>query len=204
MTTLGRDVGHSLGVTGDGGVIINPTTGNWPDSELVCHAHEHDVRVVQSVLPYLDQIYPKSQRPDDPCFYQRLLANTTAHKRLAHELVSAIRDAGMDGVSFDFEGIDRVVVANCSPGFDYGKAHVNMIKTVTDAFHSSLPHSTVTLTMGGSNISDAIHAQYLSVYPVPDLALVSDGIFIMGCVCCQPPEARPLRPPPPQCATRQR
>ena len=72
------------------------------------------------------------------------------------------------------------LIANCSPGFDYGAAHVAMITTVTKAFHSSLPHSTVTLTMGGSNISDAIHAQYLSVYPVPGLSEASDGIFIMG------------------------
>ncbi len=180
ITTLGRDVGHSLGVRADGRVIINPSTGNWPDSELVCHAHEHDVRVVQAVLPYLDQIYPKSQRPADPCYYQHLLANATAHKRMASELMEAIRDAGMDGIEFDFEGIDRAVIANCSPGFDYGAAHMSMIKTVTDVFHASLPHSTVTLTMGGSNISDAIHAPYLSVYPIPGLALVSDGIFIMG------------------------
>ena len=180
ITTLGRDVGHSLGVRADGGVSILSLNEPWPDSDVVCHAHSHDVRVVAAVHPYLDQIYPKSARPHDPCFYQHLLANSTAHSRLAAELVDAIRDSGMDGVEFDFEGIDHALVANCSPGFDYGAAHVAMITTVTEAFHSSLPHSTVTLTMGGCNISDTIHAQYLSVYPVPGLAEASDGIFIMG------------------------
>ena len=81
---------------------------------------------------------------------------------------------------FDFEGMDHPVVANCSPGFDYGAAHVAMIRTVTAAFHSAMPHSTVTLTMGGSNISDDVHKPYLAVYPIPGLALVSDGVFIMG------------------------
>ena len=180
ITTLGRDVGHSLGVQEDGGVTINPSTADWPDSELVCHAHANDVRVVAAVHPYIDHVYPKSKRPHDPCFYQRLLANATAHKRLAAELVEAIRDAGMDGIDFDFEGIDRAVVANCSAGFDYGTAHVAMIKTVTGEFHSSFPHSTVTVTMGGSNISDAVHAEYLSVYPIPGLSDASDGIFIMA------------------------
>jgi hypothetical protein len=180
ITTIGRDVGHSLGVRADGSVTINPNTGNWPDSDLVCHAHAHDVRVVQAVLPYVDQIYPKSLRPHDPCFYQKLLANITAHERLAAGLVQAIQDAGMDGVSFDFEGMSNELDANCSAGFDYGAAHVSMIKTVTSAFHSALPHSTVTLSMGGVNISDSVHAPYLSVYPVPGLALASDGIFIMG------------------------
>ena len=76
--------------------------------------------------------------------YQKLLSNATAHARLARELVTAITDAGMDGVEFDFEGIDHALVANCSAGFDYGAAHVAMIRTVTEAFHAALPQSTVT------------------------------------------------------------
>lgn len=178
ITTLGRDVGHSLGVRDDGSVSVGGF-GNWPDSDLVCHAHAHDVRVISAVHPYLDQIYPKSKRPSDPCFYYKLLSNSTAHLVLARDLLTAIKDAGMDGVEFDFEGISRDIDAECSPGFDYGTAHVAMVKTVADTFHAALPHSTVTLTMGGSNISDAIHAPYLSAYPVPGLAVVSDGIFIM-------------------------
>lgn len=97
LTTIGRDVGHSLGVRADGGVNVGGF-GTWPDSELVCHAHAHDVRVINAVLPYLDQIYPKSSRPSNPCFYQKLLANTTAHERLARELIVAVKDAGMDGI----------------------------------------------------------------------------------------------------------
>ena len=85
----------------------------------------------------------------------------------------------MDGVEFDFEGIDHAVLAKCRPGFDYGTAHVAMVKTVTEVFHTALPHSTVTLTMGAGNISDSIHRPYLSVYPAPQLVQVSDGIFIM-------------------------
>ena len=69
-------------------------TTNWPDSPLVCHAHEHDVRVLASVLPNF------KQRSADEHFYEHLMSNASAVRRMADNLAEAVLRAGFDGVEF--------------------------------------------------------------------------------------------------------
>ena len=104
ITTIVRGAGHPIcvSVSGDiqfdcedpGVVMAGLFTTNWPVSPLVCHAHKHDVRVLASILPNL------SQRSTDPHWYEHLMANASAVRRMADNLAQAVAAAGFDGVEF--------------------------------------------------------------------------------------------------------
>ena len=170
ITTIVRMAGHPLLVGTDGQVAIN-SAGTWPDSELLCHAHAHNVRVVAVVLP---------GKGRTAGYYRSLLSNHTAIQRMATELAGAVGAAGFDGVEFDFESMSAEAIDY--PSFDYGSAHVDMIKAVKAAFIATQATSsgTVTLTMGAANLTDNGAKSYLACYPIPGLADAADGIFIMA------------------------
>ena len=67
----------------------------WPESELLCHAHDNDVRMLVTVLAGSDTTGK---------YFQHLLGNATAVQRMARELLAIVAAAGWDGVEFDFEG----------------------------------------------------------------------------------------------------
>ena len=186
-TTLVRMVGHPITVGVDGAVHLNTkAAGGWPESELLCHAHAHDVRVLVPILA--DASSDKSGR-----YYEHLLGNATAVNRMASELLGIVTAAGWDGVEFDFEGM----WAEITPGttFDFAAHHVAMIKATVQIFHASLPHSTVALTMGAADFTSPSAAVILKAYPIPGLADAADQIFVMaydmwhGHVVCAGPNA---------------
>ena len=165
ISTISRMSGHPLIVQPSGAVEINPKSG-WPDSDLLCTAHSHNVRVVATVL----------RSHDDPAFYTDLLSNKTAITRAARELAEIVAAAGFDGVEYDLESMERYTV---NATFDVGAAHVSLVAQTRGAVAAAVPGATTTLTMGGSNLSDPAHVPYLRDYPVGELANASDGIFIM-------------------------
>ena len=179
ISTIVRMAGHPVSVASDGQVVIN-NASSWPDSELLCHAHAHDVRVLAVVLP--DGRHGAGSKGHTEGYYKTLLSNSSAVQRMATELAEAVNAAAFDGVEFDFESMSAEAVDY--PSFDYGTAHVAMIKAVKAAFDasssSSSSSSSVMLTMGAANLTNEGAKSYLACYPIPELADASDGIFIMS------------------------
>ena len=181
VTTLVMMRGHPITVQVNGAVTVtDPAT--WPLSELICSAHASDTRVLVTVLA------DKGKGPtghSDPTgrYYQNLLGNATAVLRMADELTALVGAAGFDGVEFDFESIESEMTSNSpdpSLKFDFGAAHVAMIKQVSKTLKASQPHATVALTMGASNLTDPLARDLNKCYPVRELSLAADQIFIMA------------------------
>ena len=173
-TTIVRMVGHPILIGVDGAVNLNVNDGlreSWPESELLCHAHDNDVRMLVTVL---------AARGSDTTgkYFQHLLGNATAVKRMASELLAIVIAAGWDGVEFDFEGMWKEITPD--DHFDFATHHVTMIKTTADMFHAALPHSTVSITMGAADLTAPSEAIILKAYPIPGLANVADQIFVMA------------------------
>jgi GH18 family chitinase len=184
-TTIVRMVGHPIRIGVDGAVDLDRDDRiTWPESELLCHAHANDVRMLIPILRGSDTTKH---------YFQNLLGNATAVKRMASELLAIVTAAGWDGIEFDFEGMWSEI----TPGntFDFAGHHVAMIKTTADMFHASLPHSTVAITMGAADLTAPSEAIVLKAYPIPGLAEVADQIFVMaydmwhGDVVCAGPNA---------------
>jgi spore germination protein YaaH len=168
IDTVVRMSGHPLQVQADGTVAIGSRSA-WPDSELLCTAHSHGVRVVVVVL---------SNHKGDPAFFTKLLGNASAVKVMAGQLASAVAAAGFDGLEFDFE---TITASTAAAQFDVGQAHVAMVKETATAVAVAVPNATTTLTMGCLNASDThVFAQYFRDYPVAELSRVADGLFVMA------------------------
>jgi hypothetical protein len=181
VTTLVMMHGHPITVEVNGAVTVTDPAA-WPLSELICSAHASDTRVLVTVLA------AKGKGPtghSDPTgrYYQNLLGNATAVRRMADELTALVGAAGFDGVEFDFESIESEMTSNSpdpSLTFDFGAAHVAMIKQVSKTLKASQPHATVALTMGASNLTDPLARDLNKCYPVRELSLAADQIFIMA------------------------
>jgi GH18 family chitinase len=180
-------VGHPITVGVDGAVHLNAkVAGGWPESELLCHAHAHDVRMLVPILA--DASSDKSGK-----YYEHLLGNATAVTRMASELLAIVTAAGWDGIEFDFEGMWEEITPENT--FDFATYHVAMIRATAEIFHTSLPFSTVALTMGAADFTSPSAAVILKAYPIPSLANVADQIFVMaydmwhGHVVCAGPNA---------------
>jgi hypothetical protein len=165
ITTLVRMHHHPLTVDADGAVDFGARTIDWvgEESRLLCHAHAHGVRVLLTVLPARARL-PKPPTPD-PMFYRHLMGNHSAVQRMAKELAAVVVSAGFDGVEFDFESIEREQ-QRINSSFDFGRAHVEMIRTTVASFRLVLPHATVALTIGGTNLSSPLSAPFRAAYPV--------------------------------------
>ena len=95
VTTIVRMAGHPITVNVNGAVQLSTKSAYgradlWPESELVCTAHENDVRVLVTVLPELKG--PGS----DPMYYEHLMGNATAVQRMADELAAIVLAAGCE------------------------------------------------------------------------------------------------------------
>lgn len=174
VTTIVRMAGHPITVAVDGAVQLSTKSAfgpadRWPESELVCTAHAHGVRVLVTVLPELKG--PGS----DPKYYQHLMGNGSAVQRMSDELAAIVFAAGWDGVEFDFEVMTREIVSGNT--FDFGKAHVSMMNSVRQSLKKLNPHSTTALTLYGGNGGNPLYPQ---AYPAAALSQVVDQIFVMA------------------------
>lgn len=176
VTTLVMMHGHPITVGVDGAVTVTDSA-TWPFSELICTAHASDTRVLVTVLPDRGK-GPTGHSDPTGRYYQNLLGNATAVQRMADELTALVGAAGFDGVEFDFESIEGEMTPSTT--FDFGAAHVAMIKQVSKSLKASQPHATVALTMDAGNLTDPMNVQYNKCYPVNDLSLAADQIFIMS------------------------
>lgn len=123
---------------------------SWPVTSLINTAHANGVRVVLvGILFNSDAI-------------ATLLNSSTRRQNLIDNLVNTVQNAGADGVNIDFEGM---------PGGQRSN-FVTFMSDLTDAFHSNIPGSQVTVDMPAVDWSDN--------FDVGSLASACDGLMIMG------------------------
>jgi hypothetical protein len=182
ITEISRMAGHQLLVSSDGSVALNrnPYVHSahglllWPESELVCSAHAHGVRVLATVLGGQGAGHYNDAPPLD---YSLLLSNASAVERMARGLATLATAAGFDGLDFDFESIQRAWPANTT--FDIGAAYVAMIRTTKAAMRAADPHSTVSLSISPGFDTPRHHA-YVKANNPTNLAEAADALFVMG------------------------
>lgn len=123
---------------------------SWPVTSLINTAHSNGVRVVLvGILFNSDAI-------------ATLLNSSTRRQNLIDNLVNTVQDAGADGVNIDFEGMPDGQQSN----------FVTFMSDLTNAFHSEIPGSQVTVDMPAVNWSNRFN--------VSGLANACDGLMIMG------------------------
>ncbi len=123
---------------------------HWPASGLIDMAHANGVRVVLTVILF------------DRDKISALLSNPTNRSRLITNLVNQVKNAGADGVTIDFEGVSGTQRSNLT----------TFMTELTDAFHSEIPGSYVTIFTPAIDWSNAF--DYLN------LATVTDGLIMQG------------------------
>lgn len=124
---------------------------NFYDTDLVCHAHQHGVRVVKLGN------FPTDQ-----------LSNKTARKEWIKLQTSQIILYFLDGINIDYEdALDPFTPEQ------YGLT--SLVKETADAFHSTLPGLQVSFDVAWS--AKGIDGRY---YEYKKIAEYSDVIFIMA------------------------
>ena len=173
VTTVvdGSKNGGQLSIAVDGGVSWRTAS---VDSELVCAAHAHGVRVLPIVGPSVHKVKGEKSSFD----YRGLLSNASAVARAANELASLATAAGYDGVEFDLEGIGAPFETPST--FDFGTAYLGLVGQTRAAVRRAQPHGRVTVTVGLNNISSKVERPVFAAYPVDKLSKTADAIFIMA------------------------
>ncbi|MEZ4746457.1 MAG: glycosyl hydrolase family 18 protein [Calditrichia bacterium] len=123
---------------------------NWPAAGLIDMAHANGVRVVLTVI-----LFNSSE-------LATLLNSPTNRTNLVNNLLASVQSAGADGVSIDFEGIPSGQRSNLTA----------FMTELTDAFHSAIPGSFVTI------FTPAV--DWNSVFDYNALAQITDGLVIQG------------------------
>jgi len=122
----------------------------WPVTDLINLAHSHGVDVVLCATLF------------DSDWIVTLLSNATNRQRLINNLITQVQAGNADGVNIDFESFPASQKNNM----------VQFITDLTQAFHTQIPGSKVTLAMPSVDWSSA--------WDYDALASASDGLFIMG------------------------
>lgn len=123
---------------------------NWPAAGLINQAHSNGVRVVLTVI-----LFNSSQ-------LSTLLSSATNRTNLINNLLAQVQSAGADGVSIDFEGM---------PGSQRQNLTTFMTE-LTDAFHTAIPGSYITIFTPAVDWSNA--------FEYYNLAQICDGLIIQG------------------------
>ncbi len=125
-------------------------THSWPVNSLINTAHANGVRVVLVGILF------------NSSSIATLLNSATYRQNLINNLVNAVQSAGADGVNIDFEGM---------PGGQRSN-FVTFMSDLTEAFHSNIPGSQVTVDMPAVDWSNNFNLN--------GLANACDGLMIMG------------------------
>ncbi len=134
---------------------VTPTGGlsnlhGWPVASLINEAHEHGTKVVLCAT-----LFNSSD-------ITTLLSSALFRQNLIDNLLYQVQAGNADGVNIDFESFPASQRDNM----------VIFITDLTEAFHSAIPGSQVTLAMPPVDWSNA--------WDYNALASISDGLFIMG------------------------
>ena len=137
----------SAEVTSTGGLS---NLHGWPVASLINEAHEHGTKVVLCAT-----LFNSSD-------IITLLSSAQYRQNLIDNLLSQVQAGNADGVNIDFESFPASQRSNM----------VTFITDLTEAFHTAIPGSQVTLAMPPVDWSNA--------WDYNALASISDGLFIMG------------------------
>ena len=137
----------SAEVTSTGGLS---NLHGWPVASLINEAHEHGTKVVLCAT-----LFNSSD-------IITLLSSAQYRQNLIDNLLSQVQAGNADGVNIDFESFPASQRNNM----------VTFITDLTEAFHTAIPGSQVTLAMPPVDWSNA--------WDYNALASISDGLFIMG------------------------
>lgn len=134
---------------------ITPTGGisnlhGWPVASLINEAHAHGTKVVLCATLF------------SSTSITTLLSSAENRQNLIDNLLAQVQAGNADGVNIDFESFPSSQRSNM----------VTFITDLTEAFHSAIPGSQVTLAMPPIDWSNA--------WDYNALASISDGLFIMG------------------------
>ena len=125
----------------------------WPRTEFISFAHARGIKV--KLCATIPDIYATGKMA-------ALLNSPTYRQRAIDNLLAAVRDAGADGVDIDFEPMPAGQKANM----------VTFMRDLTDAFHTNIPGSIVTLAMPA--------VDWGGDWDYSTLADIVDGMFIMA------------------------
>ncbi len=137
----------SAELDGNGNITDNH---GWPRIDLVNFAHDQGVKVKLCATL------------SGGTALATLLESATNRQRAIDKLLDAVQDAGADGVDIDFELMPAGQKANM----------VTFMRDLTDAFHTNIPGSIVTMAMPAVDWGDR--------WDYNALADIVDGLFIMA------------------------
>lgn len=98
---------------------------------------------------------------------QALLDDPIAQENAINQAVTEVESRGVDGINVDFE-------YNGDPGPVYRKKFTTFVNNLTQEMHAVNPNSKVTVSVYAASVKDP------KIYDIPELAKVSDGIFMMA------------------------
>lgn len=124
---------------------------NFYDAELVCHAHQHGVRVVKL------GDFPTKQ-----------LSNVTARRNWIKVQIGDVTLRFLDGINIDFED-------DLDPFTPEQYGLTSLVKETAEAFHSAMPGSQVSFDVAWS--AKGVDGRY---YEYKKIAAYSDIIFVMA------------------------
>jgi spore germination protein YaaH len=163
-TTIGYFYGHPWKILGNGTIEDVPSEGNysapgaWPVYDLLCTAHQNDVKVVVGVGTHAGTAI------------NQMLPDPSARRRAVTGLAALVRATSADGVQLDFEELDQASNASI------GDAYVQFVGELGLALRADNPYAQLTVATA-CIVNRIIHA----LYKFEQLAAASDGLFLMCC-----------------------
>lgn len=118
-------------------------------------AHSSGTRVVLTV----------TQMKNEPIL--ALMDNPNAQNNAITQIVSEVKDRGIDGINVDMEFTGN-------PGVEYRQKFSLFVKNLTERMHQEIPNSKVTVSVYASAVKSP------KIYDIKELAENSDGIFMMA------------------------
>ncbi|MCH7528844.1 MAG: hypothetical protein IH972_04770 [Candidatus Marinimicrobia bacterium] len=137
------------------GAELNPdgtilTDRNWGNINLVSFAHARGVKVKLTAILFGSSAL------------STLLGSSANRQRAIDNLLAAVLEVEADGIDIDFEVMPDGQKANM----------VTFMQELTEAFHTNIPNSIVTMAMPAVDWSNR--------WDYNSLAQITDGLFIMG------------------------
>ncbi len=137
------------------GAELNPdgtilTDRNWRNINLVNFAHARGVKVKLTAILFGSSAL------------STLLGSSDNRQRAINNLLAAVQAVGADGIDIDFEVMPDGQKANM----------VTFMRDLTEAFHTNIPNSIVTMAMPAVDWSNR--------WDYNSLAQIVEGLFIMG------------------------
>ncbi len=137
----------SAEMDGSGNVIDDH---HWPAAQLVAFAHDRGVKVKLAATLF------------EGAGLTTLLGSPANRLQAISQLLARVRDAGADGVDIDFEGLPVAQRENM----------VTFMADLTEAFHTTLPGSIVTMAVPA--------VDWAGAWDFGALVKIVDGLFIMA------------------------